>query len=193
MKAIEGFKTEAPAISYPMLPKGLYVAKINNVKIDGEAQDQRLVIRLDITEGEYAGYYTKRYNADRERGGQYEPKYKGDYSIQIPDQGNPRRTHYDWDVRAFSNAMWAIEQSNPGYHWDWNETGLKGKAVGINVRGGTYNGKPYTSIGRLESIQMIKDGTAKLMNDAKPRGDAQNSADTVVSGAVVVTDDELPF
>ena len=97
-----------------------------------------------------------------------------------------------WDNRAFGNAIWAIEQSNPGYHWDWNEQGLKGKAVGINVRGGTYNGKPYTSIGRLESVQAIRDGSAKVMADAKPRGDAQ-TAGNMDGGAIVVTDDELPF
>lgn len=192
MKPIEGFKAEAPAASYPMLPKGLYVAKINNVKIDGDEPDQRLVLRVDITEGEHAGYYVKRFNSDKERGGQYEAKYKGDFSIQIPNQNNPRRQHYDWDNRAFGNAIWAIEQSNPGYHWDWNEQGLKGKAVGINVRGGTYNGKPYTSIGRLESVQAIRDGSAKVMADAKPRGDAQ-TAGNMDGGAIVVTDDELPF
>lgn len=192
MKPIEGFKAEAPAASYPMLPKGLYVAKINNVKIDGDEPDQRLVLRVDITEGEHAGYYVKRFNSDKERGGQYEAKYKGDFSIQIPNQNNPRRQHYDWDNRAFGNAIWAIEQSNPGYHWDWNEAGLKGKAVGINVRGGTYNGKPYTSIGRLESVQAIRDGSAKVMADAKPRGDAQ-TAGNMDGGAIVVTDDELPF
>ena len=192
MKPIEGFKAEAPAASYPMLPKGLYVAKINNVKIDGDEPDQRLVLRVDITEGEHAGYYVKRFNSDKERGGQYEAKYKGDFSVQIPNQNNPRRQHYDWDNRAFGNAIWAIEQSNPGYHWDWNEQGLKGKAVGINVRGGTYNGKPYTSIGRLESVQAIRDGSAKVMADAKPRGDAQ-TAGNMDGGAIVVTDDELPF
>ena len=192
MKPIEGFKAEAPAASYPMLPKGLYVAKINNVKIDGDEPDQRLVLRVDITEGEHTGYYVKRFNSDKERGGQYEAKYKGDFSIQIPNQNNPRRQHYDWDNRAFGNAIWAIEQSNPGYHWDWNEQGLKGKAVGINVRGGTYNGKPYTSIGRLESVQAIRDGSAKVMADAKPRGDAQ-MAGNMDGGAIVVTDDELPF
>ena len=192
MKPIEGFKAEAPAASYPMLPKGLYVAKINNVKIDGDEPDQRLVLRVDITEAEHTGYYVKRFNSDKERGGQYEAKYKGDFSIQIPNQNNPRRQHYDWDNRAFGNAIWAIEQSNPGYHWDWNEQGLKGKAVGINVRGGTYNGKPYTSIGRLESVQAIRDGSAKVMADAKPRGDAQ-TAGNMDGGAIVGTDDELPF
>lgn len=192
MKPIEGFKSEAPSFSFQMLPRGLYMAKILKVKIDGEAPDQRLVLSLDITDGEYAGYYTNRYNADKERGGQYEVRYKGNYAIQIPNQGNPRRQHYDWDVRSFSNAIWAIEQSNPGYHWDWNEAALKGKVVGINVRGGTYNDKPYTTIGRLESIQMIQDGTAKVMADARPRGEAQ-SAGSATSGAVVVTDDELPF
>ena len=79
MKSTSDFKSERTAGSYPMLPKGLYAATIKAVKVEDDGPDQRLTLRLEITEGEYAGYYTKRYNADKDRGGQYEVKYKGDW------------------------------------------------------------------------------------------------------------------
>ena len=189
MKPISGFKTEAPRAAYPMLPKGLYTAGIKAVKVEGAEPDQRLVIRLEIINGDWAGYYTKRYQNDAASGGRFEAKYKGDYSLQIPDQANPKRQHYDWDYRSFNNAIWAIEDSNPGYHWDWNEQGLVGKTVGINVRQGSYNGNPYTTIGRLESTQMMAAGKCKLMKDMEPRGDATQ----VTTTTEMVVDEEVPF
>ena len=194
MKPINGFKPEAPSGgSYPMLPKGLYVAQIKAVKLEGVEPDQRLVLRLEIIEGEYAGYYTKRYNADTQRGGQYEVKYKGDFAIQIPNEGNAYRQHHDWDLRAFNNAIWAIEQSNEGYHWDWTEALLKGKLIGINVRQGSYNGNPYTVIGRLESVPELRAGKCKPMNDMKPRGDGQAPAAAPAPAAPVIEEIEVPF
>lgn len=192
MKPVAGFKSEAPAASYPMLPKGLYTAGIKAVKVEGAEPDQRLVLRLEIIEGEYAGYYTKRYNHDKDAGGRYEVRYKGDFSLQIPDQANPRRQHFDWDLKSFNGNIWAIENSNPGYHWDWNEQGLVGKTVGINVRQGSFNGVPYTTIGRLESTQMMAAGKCKVMADMKPRETASSEAvPSPVPGIVV--DEEVPF
>lgn len=197
MKPFEGFKSEAPSTGYPMLPKGLYIARIQNVMIEGSEPDQRLVLRLDIIEGEHAGYYTKRYNSERASGNtQYEVKYKGDFRIQLPDQNNTKRQHYDWDLRTFNNSIWAIENSNDGYHWDWNEMGLKGKTVGINVRQGSFDGTPYTTIGRLESVQVIREGKARIMKDMKPRttGDQAPAAEAAVApGFTVVEDEEVPF
>lgn len=193
MKPINGFKSEAPTNGgYPMLPKGLYVAQIKAVKIDGSEPDQRLVLRLDITEGEHAGYYTKRYNADTERGGQYEVKYKGDLAIQIPNPDNKSRKYPDSDLRKFNNSIWAIEQSNDGYAWNWDEQSLKGKAVGINVQQGTFNGIQFTKIGRLESIPMIRDGKCKVMRDLPARGEASAPAADSSSNMFVV-DEEVPF
>lgn len=192
MKPINGFKSEAPSAGFPMLPKGLYIGQIKAVKIDGTEPDQRLILRIDITEGDHIGYYTMRYNSEQAAGGRFEVRYKGDYALQIPNEGNPKRQHFDWDLRSFNMAIWAIEDSNPGYHWDWNEAGLKGKAVGINVRQGSYNGNPYTSIGRLESVRMIKEGKAKLMKDMAPRGDAQAAAPAAAPSFTEVEED-VPF
>ncbi len=193
MKPINGFKSEAPAANgYAMLPKGLYIAQIKDVRVEGSAPDQQLVIRLDISEGEYAGYYTNRYKSDSQSNSRYEVRYKGDYRLQIPDADNTKREHYDWDYKTFQGAIWAIEDSNDGYHWDWNEAGLKGKTVGINVRQGEYNGSPYTKIGRLESVKMINAGKVKVMRDLTPRQDPGNQAPTA-TGFAPVEDVEIPF
>ena len=191
MKSTSDFKSERAAGSYPMLPKGLYIAQIKGVKAEEDGPDQRLTLRLEIAEGEYAGYYTKRYNADKERGGQFEVKYKGDLVLYAVDKKNTQRRWPDSDIKTFNGAIWAIEQSNPGYHWDWNEDGLKGKFVGINVRQGSYNGNPYTTIGRLESIPEIREGKCKVMQDAKPRGTAQ--AETSTNDGFTQVDEDVPF
>ena len=51
MKQFEGFKSEASAKKFPMLPEGAYVAGIKNVKIAGKEPDQQIILRLDIIEG----------------------------------------------------------------------------------------------------------------------------------------------
>jgi len=195
MKQYEGFKSEASGKKYPMLPAGTYVAGIKNVKLDGQEPDQQLVLRLDIIEGEYAGYYTKRYENDSQNAGyqqQFQAKYKGDLRIQVPNPDNTNRDHPEWDVRAFNNAIYCIEQSNPGYKWDWDEMKLKGKTVGINVREGSYNGNPYTQIGRLEVADDVRKGIVETMKPKKPSGQVQTGVDAQ-SGFTAVETDELPF
>ena len=189
------YKSEAPATAYPMLPAGAYVCGIKNVKVEGEEPDQQLVLRLDIIEGEYAGYYTKRYQHDGNGAGKWEAKYKGDFRIQIPDERNTKRQHPEWDQRALNNAMWAIETSNPGFHWDGeHEMDLKGKIVGINVREGIYNGSAYTQIGRLEAADDVRKGIVKPM---KARTDNSSLPQTTPtdpqSGFTAVETEELPF
>ena len=196
MKQFDGFKSEASGKKFPMLPAGTYVAAIKNVKIDGNEPDQQLVLRLDIIEGEWAGYYTKRYENDSHSAGfnqNYQASYKGDLRIQIPNPANGKRQHPEWDIRTFNNAIWCIEQSNNGYKWDWNETGLKGKTVGINVREGTYNGNPYTQIGRLEVADNVRKRIVQTMKAKAPTGSSQVVTTDPQTGFVGVETDELPF
>lgn len=198
MKKINGYKSEAPAKKTPMLPAGAYVAAIKNVKVEGNEPDQRLVLRLDVIEGEWAGYFTKRYENDSQSAGffnNFQATYKGDYKIQIPDERNPKRQHPEWDLKRLNNSIWCIEQSNPGFHWDGeHEMDLKGKIVGINMQEGTYNGNPYTTIGKLEVVDDVRSGNWTPM---KPR--AERTASQTVTGVdtqtgfVGVETDELPF
>lgn len=196
MAKIPGFKSEAPAQGYPMLPAGAYVCGIKNVKIEGTKPDQAIVLRLDIIEGEYAGYYTKRYEHESGNStGRYEVRYKGDYRIQIPDERNQKRKHPEWDLRTLNESIFRIEQSNQGFHWDGDTDhvmDLKGKIVGINVREGMYNGNLYTQIGRLENAEDVRKGIIRPMKPKKPSGQTVTGVDEQ-TGFTGVETDELPF
>lgn len=197
MAKIPGFKSEAPAKGFPMLPKGAYVAGIKNVKIDGEAPDQQIVFRVDIIEGEQAGYFTKRYNHDKDNAQQYDPKYKGDFKVQIPNPDNERR-RTEWDLKKLNNTVWAIETSNPGFKWDGDTDHIgqfKGKTVGINMQYGTYNGVGYTRIGQFCVADDVRKGIVPPMKDLEDRmGGAPASAPAAdPSGFTPVETEELPF
>lgn len=199
MAKINGFKSEAPKKGFPMLPKGAYVAGITNVKVDGKAPDQQIVFRVDIIEGEHTGYFTKRYNHDRDAGGNYEVKYKGDFKVQIPNADNAKRQHPEWDLKKLNNTVWTIEQSNPGFHWDGDTDHIgqfKGKTVGINMQYGAFNGIGYTRIGQFCVADDVRNGIVQPMRDLEPRmGDAPGSAPAPSdpSGFTPIETEELPF
>jgi hypothetical protein len=203
MAKINGFKSEAPVKGFPMLKKGAYVAGIKNVKIDGDAPDQQIVFRVDIIEGEETGYFTKRYNHDRDAGGKYDVKYKGDFKIQIPNGDNAKRQHPEWDLKKLNNTVWAIEQSNPGFHWDGDTDHIgqfKGKTVGINMQYGTYNGVGFTKIGQFCVAEDVRKGLVQPMRDMPDRmGDAPGAqasapaADPSGFTPVEIDTEELPF
>lgn len=196
MKPVNGFQSQAPGASYPMLPKGAYVCAIQNVKIDGQEPDQQLVLRLEIIEGPYAGYYTKRYQTESGNTmSRFPAKYKGDLSIQIPNEANTKRANNEWDLNTFNRAIGAIEASNKDYHWDWNEMGLKGKIVGVSVQQGSYNGIDFTRPRRLEDANQVREGKVKPMKDSEPRfdGGSNGGGAADASGFTMVETDELPF
>jgi hypothetical protein len=89
--------------------------------------------------------------------------------------------------------MWAIEQSNPGYKWDWNEGGLKGKIVGINVREGSYNGNAYTQIGRLEVADDVRKGIVSTMRPKEPRMGGTESQPVDTQSGYFIATEEVPF
>lgn len=195
MKAFNGFKSEAQNTKPKALPAGPYVAKILAVKVDGEDPDQTLIIRVDVTEGPYANYFRDRFKREKENS-RYEPRYKGDFRLRIPNDNNTKAMYPESDLRRFNDAIYRIEKSNPGYHWDWNEQGLVGKTVGINMQDNEYNGVPFTKIGRLEIADDVRNGVCDKMNPKAPRGDAYEPPVAQVdqqTGFTAVETDELPF
>ena len=191
MEPFEGYKAE-PQTAKMILPAGCYVASIISAKVEGVKPDPQLKIAVDVIEGPFAGFYNRQYEqASSQLNRQYEVKYKGVLTLQIPNPANTKRTHPEWDTKAFNNAMWCIEQSNSGYHWDWNEKGLSNKVVGINVREGVFNGSTYTKIGRFEVANDVREGIAKPMKPLEERTSA--GAVSTLADATPVEDVELPF
>ena len=124
MKPFSGFEAKSSGMGggYPTLPAGCYIAQIIGAKVESDAYGERLIMQVEITEGEYAGYYRKQYES--QAGSSYGQKYKGVYRLRIPvDDGSERD---QWTKNTFGSAIWSIEQSNAGYHWDWQEATLKG-------------------------------------------------------------------
>ena len=197
MKAFDGFKSEkSSGGSFGQLPAGAYEGKITSVKIEGTEPDQTLAIALDVTEGEYAGYFSRRLKHDQENStGKYDVKYKGVYRLRIPNPENTRALYPDSDKKRFGDAIWRIEASNPGYHWDWNEKGLIGRAVGFSMQEGTFNDIPYTTIGRLEVIDDVRAGNVPPMKPRKPRSDSSAVAvpETSAPAGFTPVETELPF
>lgn len=190
MKAYSGFKAEA-SNKIDNLPAGPYVATILAAKVDGKEPDQALILRVDISEGPQAGYFRERYNREvKKAAGKYEPRYKGDYRLRIPNDENTKALYPESDKKRFNDFVYRVEQSNPGYHWDWDEGGLKGLAIGINMQQDEYNGVPFTRIGRLEIADDVRNGSVSTM---PPRQRQQQPPMDNQTGFAQVEQPELPW
>ena len=183
------------------LPAGAYVGKIFGAKLDTDsAGHQVLILQLDVTEGEYAQHYHKMYEAMQ--GGSYPAKYKGTLRFSIPYDDDPWRSGKE---RALSGMAWCLESSNPGYHWDWDETKLKGLNVGFSVREREYVVEKAdksllsgvtTEIGRLEVVEKVKAGAVQPMRRKELSERDKKRLSSSAAGFVEVTaeeEDNLPF
>ena len=186
----DGMKAQPFSSAYPMLPAGPYVAKVMAVNIDGSVPNQTLVLRMEIIEGEQKDYFRKKYEHDKESGGKFPPKYRGDFKLRVPHPDSSSQ-YPESDRRKFEDAIWRIEQSNSGYHFDGEEKGLVGKTVGISVQEGSYNDKPFTSIARLETVEDVREGRVKVMTPRKPAYSADHQAPQPVY--TPVEPDDIPF
>jgi hypothetical protein len=92
--------------------------------------------------------------------------------------------------------MWAIEQSNPGYTWDWDEKKLKGKKIGVIYRNREweYNGNTgwTTEAGGSESVENIRAGKFKMLKD-KPLKNKSASSASATDYEEAGSEEELPF
>jgi len=194
MKAYNGFEKKVSGKAYEQLPAGPYVATIKAVHLEGQEPDQTLILRLDIAEGPYEGYYMKRYMSDSKReNAKYQAKYKGDFRLRVPNDENKKAMYPESDKKRFNDFVARIEASNPGYEWRWEENTLKGLQIGISVQEGTYNGSKYTRIARLEIVDDVRNGKVSIMPPREPRGDAWEPPVDQQSGYAVVNDESVPF
>jgi hypothetical protein len=168
MKAFSDYKAEKAA-SRELLPAGGYIAKVLNAEVvtyQGQnGSYDKLVISFDISDGPNKNFFKQDFESQQGE----DKKWRGVFRLNIPQDDGSERD--GWSKRSFGNAMWAIEASNSGYHWDWNEAGLKGKSVGVlfrdrewemtNSKGEDISGWT-TECCAFTDVQSIKDGTFKM-------------------------------
>ena len=181
------------------LPVGAYVGKVLDARIDG----RKLLVLLDVAEGQYAGFYMNKYNAQKENPKYGKPKFKGVLKINIPgDESN----YYESDMNRFNDMIWRFQQSNPNYHPDlangFDETSLKGLMVGFSTQECEYNGFVYTEPARFESVDDVRAGNVQRMSPRKsneenptpaPMVDQRSQMEIVNTEKLPWNEDDKPF
>ncbi|MDO5547716.1 MAG: hypothetical protein Q4F79_04435 [Eubacteriales bacterium] len=190
MKAYSGFKAQKASSGFPELPAGGYVCKIISARDEEGTYGEQLVIAYDVTEGEYKGFWKSAYDADTRN----DKKWGGVCYIRVPDE-----TDEAWMRRAFENFIYAVEESNPGYHWDWNEGGLKGRSVGIIVGEKEKLSKDGTQVFTntvargTASVDDIRNSDFKIPKKKELKNKPKASAAPTGFTEMDDSDDELPF
>ena len=163
MKKFNDVKAERSFSGRETLPAGGYVCDILSAKVESNDWGETLIIAHDVAEGDYKGIFKRDYdNNDRE-----DKKWRGTFRLRLPkDDG----TEQDgWKKRSLGNFIWAIEESNPGYTWNWDEKTLKGKKIGLLYRNKEweYNGRSgwTTEAISSDSVDDIREGKFKIPKD----------------------------
>ena len=189
IKKYTDFKAEKSSSPREILPAGGYVGKIMSAKVESFEWGDVLVMAYDITEGEYAGFFQRDFanNTNEDK------KWRGTLRMNIPtDSANQQN---EWRKRAFNNLIACLEESNPGFHWDWDESKLKGKALGILVREREWemggNTGWTTEASGASSVDAIREGKFRI---PKPRFlKAKTEAAAPAFNQQAADDSDLPF
>lgn len=167
------------------LPLGAYVCKVRNAIVQGNERGEQLCILFDIAEGEYAGFFANEFNASTNP----DKKWKGVLKQWLPKDNGTEKD--EWTKSSLKGMTTAFEKSNTGYCWDWNETSLIGRLIGVLFRNEEweYEGKTGWAVRpfRAISVDSVRDATFTLPKD-KPlkKEDAAFSASVMPSGCANV-------
>ena len=174
---------ESEVVERPKLVKGIYPAQIKDV-ID-HPEKGYLEVRFDIVSDKtYAGWFAKQ----EEKFGAW------------PNAGIYRASYLETATRFFKGFITAIQKSNQGYVWNWDQNTLKGKyfvavmgeeeylasdgTIKVSVKIREPRSKEAWQKGEIK-IPELK----KLKIDTKPIN--QNPFDT--SNFNNITNENLPF
>lgn len=202
MKRYDGFMPQK-ASHRELLPPGGYVAKIMKAEDLSYSWGEVLLLSFDVAEGEYAGHFASDYRQNTRE----DRKWRGTHRLTQPRGDGSERD--GWAINAMNNAVAVIQESNPGYAWDWGpiERGdysqLKGKLVGIlyRRREWEWNGKTgwTTECCGLIPAQDVRDGSFAIPADkplnSKPGGSSSTAGGSWSAADIAAfdSDDDLPF
>ena len=121
MEKINGWETvEAKGMEdFKNLPIGAYECIIKDARINHNEENGKdtLKISIDIASGEYKDYFLKSYENDT----RIDKKWNNNAVKYLAFEGD--------NVSYFKGFITCVENSNPGYTWDWNEIKLKDKKI----------------------------------------------------------------
>lgn len=153
MRKINNWENIKENNGFEKLPVGGYIVKILNVQ--DMADKEYLKVSFDIAEGDEKGFFKKQYDEDTRADKKW------------PNAGSFVRSYKSTAESMFKGFANAVENSNKGYTFDFNEKSLVGKQVGIVVgleeyvnQKGAVRERTYVSA--VRSVDTIKKGDFKI-------------------------------
>ena len=199
MIRFDGMKAEESGNNTRNLPVGPYVCQVLDARIEGQEPDQRLAVLFEIYEGPFKGWYMQKYKAQKERGSNYEIKYKGIMRLRIPNPENKMAQYPETDKRKFNDMIARFQNSNEGLeliddNGNLDETRMKGKLIGVSIADSEYNGAKFTKPVRFENVEDVRNGMVKVI---EPKADQPDPTNAPMidqrSGMEVVNTEVLPW
>ena len=172
------------------LPVGAYIMKIMGAEVKENKVGQYVQISMDVAEGQYKDFFANDYRSqDRDK-----KVWHCNYLLNVPkDDGSEKD---GWTKRRFKTFTEALEASNNGYHFDWDEKKFKGLSIGglFNRREWSFDNRTgmSTNFAQVCSVEKVRSGKYKIPKDQYLKGHEEKS-DADDSGFAVVHDDDLPF
>ena len=179
------------------LEAGGYICKIINVKEQvSKNGNEMLVLAFDIAEGEFKDFYKEGY----EKNTSEDKKWRGNFYMMVPPEDAERD---NWQLRRFKTNISKFEESNNGYHFDWEHPEkLKGLLIGMVFGEEEYvandgSNRLATKPMKIELVETIKSGDfdipeTKYLNNgnSNPTPSADNSFMNIPDNA---DGEQIPF
>ena len=190
MKAINNWdQVQAAGNGFETVPVGAYICNVMKVEEKpNKTNGSHLEIWFDIGVGDYKGFFANDYMSQTG-----ENKYwRGIIYQNIPDENSDK---YNMQCAFFKRLINAFEESNDGYHWNWDESTLKGKRIGIvfgEVERESRNGTRYmtTRPDSAVSVKAVEENKYRLPKvKYLPARNTESTATTFDE----VDDGDLPF
>lgn len=202
MERIENWENiEAKGVSdFVRLPAGGYVCKIVNAleHTNEEKKTKSLKVLVDIAEGQFKEYFKKAYDNNTN----LEKKWDNNSTKYIGLGEN--------SLPFFKGFITAVENSNPGYKWNWDEKTLIGKKIGgvyqyeeyekqdgsrgIKVKLNAFRTADKAHEAKTDNIKLLN-GSFISYDDYQERKDdeVQQLNDLFGDAVVEISDEEMPF
>ena len=188
----------------PKLPLGAYVCKVKKAAVQNSEYGEQLCILFDIFEGDWKHFYADEYETNT----QENKKWKGVLRQWLPREDGSEKD--GWTKSSLKSMITAFEKSNLGYVFNWDESTLAGKMIGILFRNEEWEHEGKTGWAvrpfRAITVDSARSGDYRLPKDKPLKKEdggfspVANAYDNVSSFSApsdfaVLNDDdsELPF
>jgi hypothetical protein len=175
-------------VEFDSIPAGPQICKI--LKVQDVEQKEYLKIEFDIKDGNYKDFFKQQFDRDTRN------------EKEWPNSGILYKSYKKTAERFFAAFITAVEKSNDGFHWNWDEQSLVGKTFVANFREEEYVGdgeiKSSMKCHETRSTQALRDDKIKIFElkslTEKQLADAglyEEAAKTNMK--LQDEDDDLPF